>query len=113
MGARIDVEEIHQKLFERFSGKIVTFVDACQDGQSFQHVDIILYSKRFSITGAIGLINKRLIEKYDHLKQSMALMTSFPVNILAQMCINDEILNRFSEIKLCTFYEKKTRSFPY
>jgi hypothetical protein len=86
-GARIDVDQIHQKLIEKFPNKIVTLVDACQDGQKFTYVDIILYSKRFTLTGAVALINKQLIEKHNRLKKNMALVTSFPVNILAQVSV--------------------------
>jgi hypothetical protein len=88
-GARIDVDRIHQKLTEQFQNQIVTFVDACQDGQSFENVDIVLYSKRFTQTGAICVIKKRLIEKYGHLKQNMTIVTSFPINILAQVSVNN------------------------
>jgi hypothetical protein len=94
-GARIDVDRIHQKLFQIFSNKIITLVDACQDGQSFKYVDIILYSKRFTQTGAVCLIKKKLIEKYGNLKQNMALVTSFPISILAQ--VSD--IDHFYEIK--------------
>jgi hypothetical protein len=91
-GARIDVDRIQRKLVEKFPGKIVTIVDACQDGQSFEYVDIILYSKRFTQTGAVCLINKGLTKKYGRLKQSMAMVTSFPISILAQ--VRDAILIR-------------------
>jgi hypothetical protein len=101
-GARIDVDRIHQKLVEKFPKKIVTLVDACQDGKAFEYVDIILYSKRFTLTGAVALINKQLTEKHKRLKKSMALVTSFPVNILAQVSVNDTTLNRFSYTSVCT-----------
>lgn len=94
-GARIDVDHIHQKLQGKFPGKIVTLVDACQDAQFFESVDIILYSKRFTTTGAIALLNKRLVKEHETLRQNMKLITSFPVNILAQVCRHDTILNRF------------------
>ena len=94
-GARIDVDHIHQKLHGKFPGKIVTLVDACQDAQFFESVDIILYSKRFTTTGAIALLNKRLVKEHEALRQNMKLITSFPVNILAQVCRHDSILSRF------------------
>jgi len=84
-GARIDVDKIHQQLVNKFSGKIVTLVDACQDAQSFQDVDVILYSKRFTINGAIGLVNKRLIKEHDQLRKNMTLGVNFPVSILTQV----------------------------
>jgi len=101
-GARIDVDRIHQKLVEKFPKKIVTLVDACQDGKAFEYVDIILYSKRFTLTGAVALINKQLTEKHKRLKKNMALVTSFPVNILAQVSVKDATLNRFSYTSVCT-----------
>ncbi|UJR17772.1 hypothetical protein I4U23_004670 [Adineta vaga] len=92
-GARIDVDRIHRELFKAFPGKIVTIVDACQDGQSYQDADVIIYSKRFTTTGAICLINKRLSKEHNELRKNMMLPTSFPVNILAQLYCTINMMN--------------------
>ncbi|CAF2760765.1 unnamed protein product [Rotaria sp. Silwood2] len=84
-GAYIDVDRIHQVLNERFPGKIVTLVDACQDAHPFQNVDIIVYSKRFSTTSAIALVSQRLLKKYPELRTRMAPRTNFSIELLAQV----------------------------
>ncbi|CAF1334285.1 unnamed protein product [Adineta ricciae] len=92
-GARIDVDRIHQQLHQHFPNKIVTLIDACQDGQSFHNVDIIIYSKRFTTTGAIGLVHKRLSKEHNELQKNLTLGTSFPVSILAQLYCTINMMN--------------------
>ena len=91
-GQRIDVDFIHCELTKEFSN-VVTIVDACQDGQTFRDVDIIVYTKRFSATGAIGLVNQTFICKHAVLRRKLKAITTFPVGILAQIYINVNMAN--------------------
>lgn len=91
-GHRIDVDLIHRELTARFSG-VFTLVDACQDGQAFTDVDIIIYTKRFTTTGALGLVNRAFLEKNARLSKKLTVSTSFPISILSQLCINVHMVN--------------------
>ncbi|CAF4694830.1 unnamed protein product [Rotaria sp. Silwood1] len=91
-GHRIDVDFIHSELSKRFS-TIVTIVDACQDGQPFTDVDIAIYTKRFTPTGAIGLVNKTFLAKHGLLCKKLTVGTNFSVGILAQIYININMVN--------------------
>ncbi|CAF3702049.1 unnamed protein product [Adineta steineri] len=91
-GERIDVDSIHLELSQYFS-TIVTIVDGCQDGQAFTNVDIVIYSKRFMQTGAIGLVNRTFLEKNPPLHKKLSLCTNFPIGILAQIYININMMN--------------------
>ncbi|CAF4404128.1 unnamed protein product, partial [Adineta steineri] len=91
-GERIDVDSIHLELSQHFSA-IVTIVDGCQDGQAFTNVDIVIYSKRFMQTGAIGLVNRTFLEKNPSLHKKLSLCTNFPIGILAQIYININMMN--------------------
>ena len=92
LGQRIDVDYIHCQITREFS-TVITIVDGCQDGQTFTDVDIIIYSKRFSTTGAIALINKIFLSKHLLLSRKLTVGVSFPVNILAQIYISLNMLN--------------------
>ncbi|CAM4739689.1 unnamed protein product [Rotaria magnacalcarata] len=91
-GHRIDVDFIHSELSKRFS-TITTIVDGCQDGQAFTEVDIIIYTKRFTTTGAVGLVNKIFLAKNTLLRKKLTVSTNFPVGILAQLYINVNMAN--------------------
>jgi hypothetical protein len=91
-GHRIDVDFIHSELTKRFS-TIVTIVDGCQDGQAFTEVDIIIYTKRFTTTGAIGLVNKIFLSKNSLLSKKLTVGTNFLVRLLAQVYININMVN--------------------
>ena len=91
-GHRIDVDLIHSDLTKDFSN-VVTIVDACQDGQSFREVDIILYTKRFAATGAVGLVNQLFLSKHAALQRKLTAITTFPIGILAQIYINVNMAN--------------------
>ncbi|CAF3462508.1 unnamed protein product [Rotaria sp. Silwood1] len=86
------VDFIHSELSKRFS-TIVTIVDACQDGQPFTDVDIAIYTKRFTPTGAIGLVNKTFLAKHGLLCKKLTVGTNFSVGILAQIYININMVN--------------------
>lgn len=92
LGHRIEVDFIHSELCTQFP-TVVTIVDACQDGQSFREVDIIIYSKRFTTIGAIGLVNKSFLEKNTVLRKKLTVSASFPVGIVAQVYINVNMAN--------------------
>ena len=83
---------IHNELKRRFP-RIVTLVDGCQDGQTFKDVDIIVYSKRFTTTGALGVVNKEFLSKHPFLGKKLTTCTSFPVGIIAQIYINMFMIN--------------------
>ena len=88
-GDRIDVDLIHRELTERFRG-VFTLVEACQDGQAFTDVDVIVHTKRFTTTGALGLVNRTILAKNTLLSKKLTSSTSFPISILASctsMCI--------------------------
>jgi len=91
-GHRIDVDLIHSELTKRFS-TVVTIVDACQDGRAFTEVDIAIYTKRFTTTGAVGLVNQIFLSKNSLLRKKLTVATSFPVGILAQIFININMAN--------------------
>ncbi|CAF3426644.1 unnamed protein product [Rotaria socialis] len=91
-GHRIDVDLIHSELSKRFSS-ITTIVDGCQDAQAFTEVDIIIYTKRFTTTGAVGLVNKIFLAKNALLRTKLTVSTNFPVGILAQLYINVNMAN--------------------
>lgn len=91
-GHRINIDLIHSTLTKEFSS-VVTIVDGCQDGQSFTEVDIAIYSKRFTTTGAIGLLNKIFLSKHPLLVKKLTVGTSFPIGILAQVYININMAN--------------------
>ncbi|CAF3814399.1 unnamed protein product [Rotaria sordida] len=91
-GHRIDVDFIHLELSKRFS-TIVTIVDACQDGQAFTDVDIVIYTKRFTSTGAIGLVNRTFLAKHELLCKKLMIGTNLPVGILAQIYISINMIN--------------------
>jgi hypothetical protein len=91
-GHRIDVDFIHTELTQRFP-TIVTIVDGCQDGQAFTEVDIVIYTKRFTTTGAIGLVNKIFLSKNSLLRKRLTVGTNFPIGILAQVYININMAN--------------------
>ena len=91
-GHRIDVDLIHRELTARFSG-VFTLVDACQDGQVFTDVDFIVYTKRFTTTGALGLVNRTFLEKNALLSKKLTVSTSFPISIIAQLYINMHMVN--------------------
>ncbi len=91
-GYRIDVDLIHSELSKRFPS-IVTIVDGCQDGQAFTEVDIVIYTKRFTTTGAIGLVNQIFLTKNSLLRKKLTVGTNFPLGILAQVYININMAN--------------------
>jgi hypothetical protein len=91
-GHRIDVDRIQSELSMKFSS-IVTIVDGCQDGQTFAEVDIVVYTKRFTTTGAIGVVNKTFLAKHPLLSRKLTVSTSFPIGILAQIYINVNMAN--------------------
>lgn len=91
-GHRIDVDFIHSELTKRFD-TVVTIVDGCQDGQAFTEVDIVIYTKRFTSIGAIGLVNKSFLSKHPFLIRKLKVGTNFPVGILAQVYINVNMAN--------------------
>ena len=91
-GHRIDVDLIHRELTGRFRD-VFTLVDACQDGQAFTDVDIIVYTKRFTTTGALGLVSRAFLEKNAPLSKKLTVSTSFPISILAQLYINMNMVN--------------------
>ena len=91
-GHRIDVDCIHSELNMWFS-TIVTIVDGCQDGQVFNDVDIVVYTKRFTTTGALGVLNKTFLSKNPFLAKKLTVSTSFPIGILAQIYININMAN--------------------
>ncbi|CAF4294541.1 unnamed protein product, partial [Adineta steineri] len=57
------------------------------------NVDIVIYSKRFMQTGAIGLVNRTFLEKNPSLHKKLSLCTNFPIGILAQIYININMMN--------------------
>ena len=91
-GHRIDVDRIHRELTGRFPSA-VTLVDACQDGQTYTDIDILVYTKRFTTSGALGLVNRAFLAKNALLAKTLTVSTSFPISILAQLYINMNMIN--------------------
>ncbi|CAF1616495.1 unnamed protein product [Adineta ricciae] len=91
-GCRIDVDHIHTELKREFP-QIITLVDGCQDAMAFTQVDIIVYSKRFTTTGAIGLVSKDFLIKNPRLRKKLTPRANFPVGILAQIYISVNMMN--------------------
>jgi hypothetical protein len=91
-GCRIDVDLIHSQLSKQFP-TIVTIIDGCQDGKAFTEVDIVIYTKRFTTTGAIGLVHKTFLAKNSLLSKKLTASTNFSVGILAQLYITINMVN--------------------
>ena len=91
-GHRIDVDFNHSELTQGFP-TVVTIVDACQDGRPFTEVDIAIYTKRFTTTGSVGLVNQIFLSKHSVLRKKLTVPTSFPIGILAQIFININMAN--------------------
>jgi len=92
LARRINVDFIHSELSKRFPS-IITIVDGCQDGQAFTDADILIYTKRFTTTGAIGLINKIFLAKNPTLCTKLTVGNNFSIGTLAQIYINLNMIN--------------------
>ncbi|UJR30281.1 hypothetical protein I4U23_017819 [Adineta vaga] len=94
-GYRIDVDYIHLRLNAELSNhvKLITIVDGCQDGVAHKNVDLIVYTKRFTTTGAMAVVNKEFLLKNPMLRNKLTAGVNFPISILAQIYINLNMMN--------------------